>query len=131
MGVNLITGLEDSEEIIAALTAESLADVKGATGRQFRIFADHSKADRAALAACMISSREPMAEADVRRITQPVLVAVGETDDMAGDPHQLAEMLPRGEALVIPKRNHMLATGDPKFKAAAIKFLLAHRSSIL
>jgi hypothetical protein len=50
---------------------------------------------------------------------------------MAGDPHQLAEMLPRGEALVIPKRNHMLATGDPKFKAAAIKFLLAHRSSIL
>jgi pimeloyl-ACP methyl ester carboxylesterase len=126
MGVNLITGLEDSEEIIEALTAESLADVKGATGRQFRIFADHSKADRAALAACMISSREPMAEADVRRIAQPVLVAVGETDDMAGDPHALAALLPQGEAFVIPKRNHMLATGDPKFKAAAIKFLLAH-----
>jgi pimeloyl-ACP methyl ester carboxylesterase len=126
MGVNLITGLEDSEEIIEALTAESLADVKGATGRQFRIFADHSKADRAALAACMISSREPMPEADVRRIRQPVLVAVGETDDMAGDPHTLAQMLPAGEAVVVPKRNHMLATGDPKFKAAAIKFLLAH-----
>ena len=126
MGVNLITGLEDSEEIIEALTAESLADVKGATGRQFRIFADHSRADRAALAACMISSREPMAEADVRRIGVPVLVAVGETDDMAGDPHELAGLLPKGEAFVIPKRNHMLATGDPKFKAAAIKFLLAH-----
>ncbi len=126
MGLNLITGLEDSEEIIDALTAESLADVKGATGRQFRIFADHSKADRAALAACMVSSREPMPEADVRRIEAPVLVAVGESDDMAGDPHALAALLPHGEALVIPKRNHMLATGDPKFKAAAIRFLLAH-----
>ena len=126
MGFNLITGLEDSEEIIEALTAESLADVKGATGRQFRIFADHSKADRAALAACMISSREPMAEALVRQIETPVLVAVGETDDMAGDPHRLADLLPHAEAFTIPKRNHMLATGDPKFKAAAVKFLLAH-----
>jgi pimeloyl-ACP methyl ester carboxylesterase len=126
MGLNLVTGLEDSEEIIEALTAESLADVKGATGRQFRIFADHSRADRAALSACMISSREPMLEDDVRSLDLPVLVAVGETDDMAGDPHALAALLPQGEALVIPKRNHMLATGDPKFKAAAVKFLLAH-----
>ena len=123
MGINLVTGLEDSEEIIAALTADSLAEVKGATGRQFRIFADHSKADRAALAACMISSREPMAEADVRRITQPTLVAVGAADDMAGDPEALAKLLPRGEAFVIPKRNHMFATGDPKFKTAALEFL--------
>lgn len=126
MGLNLVTGLEDSEEIIAALTAESLSEVKGATGRQFRIFADHSKADRAALAACMISSREPMAEADVRRIGQPTLVAVGEADDMAGDPHALSALLPRGEAFVIPKRNHMLGTGDPRFKAAALAFLAHH-----
>lgn len=126
MGINLVTGLEDSEEIIAALTADTLADVKGATGRQFRIFADHSKADRAALAACMISSREPMPETDVRRIAQPTLVAAGEADDMAGDPRALAALLPRGEAFVIPRRNHMLATGDAKFKAAALAFLARH-----
>ena len=123
LGINLITGLEDSEEIIAALTADSLAEVKGATGRQFRIFADHSKADRAALAACMISSREPMPEAEVRRIGQPTLVAVGSADDMAGDPEALARLLPHGEAFVIPKRNHMLATGDPKFKTATKEIL--------
>jgi pimeloyl-ACP methyl ester carboxylesterase len=123
MGINLVTGLEDSEEIIAALTADSLDEVKGATGRQFRIFADHSKADRPALAACMISSREPMPEADVGKISQPTLVAVGAADDMAGDPEALARLLPHGEAFVIPKRNHMLATGDLKFKAAALEFL--------
>jgi len=126
MGINLETGLEDSEEIIAALTADTLEEVKGATGRQFRIFADHSKADRAALAACMISSREPMSRADIRRIGQPTLVAAGEKDDMAGDPEALAKLLPHGQALVIPKRNHMLATGDAKFKAAALAFLAAH-----
>ncbi|MEO6395873.1 MAG: alpha/beta hydrolase [Devosia sp.] len=126
LGYNLVTGLEDSEEIIAALTADSLDEVKGATGRQFRIFADHSKADRAALAACMVSSREPMPEAELHRITQPVLVAVGEADDMAGDPQKLARLLPNAEAFTVPKRNHMLATGDPKFKAAALAFLERH-----
>ena len=47
-------------------------------------------------------------------------------EEVAARLHKLADMLPHGEAFVIPKRNHMLATGDPKFKAAVIKFLLAH-----
>lgn len=126
MGRNLVSGLEDSEEIISALTAESLEHVTGRTGRQFRIFADHNKADRAALAACMVNSREPMAEADVRRITTPVLVAVGETDDMAGSPDELARLLPNAEAFTIPRRDHMRATGDPAFKRATLEFLSRH-----
>ena len=113
-------------EFAKALTADSLADVTTAVGRQFRLFADHSKADRAALAAGVVSSREPMRADDVRRITAPVLVAVGENDEMAGGIAPLTDLLPNGEGFVIPKRNHMLSTGDPKFKAAAIKFLLAH-----
>ena len=126
MGSNLASGLEDSEEIISALTADSLEQVTGRTGRQFRIFADHNKADRAALAACMVNSREPMAEAEIRRITTPVLVAVGETDEMAGPPDALAALLPHGEAFTIPRRDHMRATGDPAFKQAALDFLSRH-----
>jgi len=123
MGMNLINGLSDSREIIDGLNAASLADVTHPTGRQFRIFADHSKADRQALAACMETSRQPMDVDDVRKLKMPVLVAVGEADDMAGSPRELAEILPSGEAFVIPRRNHMLATGDSKFKEAAIAFL--------
>ena len=126
MGVNLMTGLEDSEEIISALTAESLDQVTGRAGRQFRIFADHNKADRAALAACMINSREPMREADVRRIAAPVLVAVGSEDEMAGSADGLAALLPHGEAFTIDRRDHMRATGDKLFKAAALEFLARH-----
>jgi len=124
MGINLVTGLSDSEAIISALTAESLAEVTDRSGRQFRIFAEHSGADRAALAACMINSREPMKEADVRRIEAPVLVAVGAEDEMAGSAEALAKLLPHGEAFIIPRRDHMRATGDGAFKDAALEFLV-------
>ena len=123
MGMNLINGLSDGNDIIAGLLAPSLEGLTHPTARQFRIFADHTGSDRAALAACMETSREPMARADVRRINVPALVAVGEADSMAGAPGPLAELLPQGEAYVIPKRDHMRATGDKAFKAAGLAFL--------
>lgn len=127
MGMNLITGLADSEAIISGLTAETLSEVTEKTARQFRIFAEHSGADRAALAACMINSREPMPEAKVRQIAVPVLVVVGSEDEMAGSPQALAALLSQGEAVVVPRRDHMRATGDPQFKAAALAFLASHK----
>lgn len=123
MGMNLINGLTDGNDIIAGLRAPALADLTHPTARQFRIFADHTGSDREALAACMETSRQPMARADVRRIDVPVMVAVGEADEMAGSPQPLAELLPHGEAVTIPKRDHMRATGDKVFKAAALDFL--------
>src|SRR5690606_1994261 len=123
MGMNLINGLTDGNDIISGLRAPALSDLTHPTARQFRIFADHTGSDREALAACMETSRQPMARADLRRIDVPVLVAVGEADDMAGPPEQLAELLPPGEAVVIPRRDHMRATRDAKCKAAALAFL--------
>lgn len=123
MGLNLVNGLSDGNDIIAGLLAPTLAGLTHPTARQFRIFAEHTKADRLALAACMETSRQPMARADVRRISVPVLVAVGEADTMAGPAEPLAELLPQAEAFTIPKRDHMRATGDKAFKAAALEFL--------
>ena len=123
MGTNLINGLTDGNDIIAGLRAPALSDLTHPTARQFRIFADHTGSDREALAACMETSRQPMARADVRRIEVPVMVAVGEADDMAGRPEALAELLPHGEAVLIPKRDNMRATGDKVFKNAALEFL--------
>lgn len=126
MAANLTTGMADSEEIIAALVAPSLAEVSGRTGRQFRAFAERTGADREALAACMETSREPMPAADVGRIRVPVLVAAGSEDTMAGPAESLAQMLPRGEAFTIEGRDHMRTSGDPEFKAAALAFLSRH-----
>ena len=58
-------------------------------------------------------------------IQVPALVVVGSKDPIAGAPRPLASLLPRGEALEIPNRDHMLAVGDKVFKAAAIDFLNA------
>lgn len=126
LGENMFRGMADSEEIIAALRAPSRDAVTHPTGRQFRIFAEHTGSDLEALAACMQSSRAAIPAGELARINRPVLVAVGEKDETAGAPGTLAEALPRGEAFTIPGRDHMRATGDPQFKAAVLAFLARH-----
>ncbi|MCD7059928.1 alpha/beta fold hydrolase [Pelagibacterium xiamenense] len=123
LGGNMIRPMLDSDEIIAALNAPSLSQVKHPTGRQFRIFAEHTKSDLKALSACMAGSRTRVAEDDVRKISVPVLVAVGSEDETGGDPNALADLMEKGEALVIERRDHMRATGDPQFKRGAVDFL--------
>ena len=83
----------------------------------FRAFADQTKSDRAALAACIRGSRQSLTPAEAARIVQPTLVAVGTRDAVAGDPHELAAMLPQAQAFDIPGRDHNLAVGDKAFKA--------------
>ena len=70
--------------------------------RMFRAFADQTKSDRAALAACIRGSRQSLTPAEAGRIAAPTLVAVGTRDEVAGDPHALAAMMPHAEALDIP-----------------------------
>ncbi len=93
--------------------------------RMFRAFADRTKSDRRALAACIRGSRQTLTAADVGRIAVPALVAIGTKDEVAGDPHRLAALLPRGEALAIEGRDHNLAVGDKQFKQGVLAFLEA------
>lgn len=123
MGINLIKGLSTSNVIIEGLTAATRDEVTDRTARQFRIFAEHTKSDLKALAACMGSSRQKISEEDVAGIDLPVLVAVGSEDVTAGPPQALVDLLPRGEVLVIEGRDHMRSTGDPQFKEGVLAFL--------
>lgn len=123
LGINMVRGMQNSDEIIEGLLAPSLAEVTDPVGRRFRIFADHTGSDRKALAACLQGSRQAITAEDLREIRIPALVAVGSEDDVAGAPQPLAELLPQGEALVIEHRDHMRATGDKMFKQGALEFL--------
>jgi pimeloyl-ACP methyl ester carboxylesterase len=111
------------ETIAEALEAPSLDSLVDPTQRLFRGFADQTKSDRAALAACVRGSRRSLTLEEAARINQPTLVAVGERDTLAGDPAKLVALLPRAEALMIPGRDHNLAVGDKVFKAGALDFL--------
>lgn len=123
LGYGMVAGVGNPEPIAAALEAASLAKVSDRTGRAFRAFADQTKSDRLALAACMRSSRQKISEAEVARIIQPVLVAVGTKDDIAGSPEKLAALMPNAEVLKIPNRDHMVAVGDKVYKAGVLDFL--------
>jgi pimeloyl-ACP methyl ester carboxylesterase len=123
VGEGGIGGLRSSEMIAQGLEAPSLADVTDPTARQFRSFADQTRPDRRALAACLRGSRQTLSRAEVGRIAVPVLVAVGSKDQIAGSPHELVALIPGAKALEIPNRDHMLAVGDKVFKAGVLEFL--------
>ncbi len=123
LGMHLIDGVGLPESIAEALEAPSLKDVSDAQGRMFRAFADLTRSDRAALAACIRGSRQTLSRLEVARIDMPMLIAVGTADPIAGSAHDLAELVPGAQALDIPARDHMLAVGDRVFKDGVIRFL--------
>jgi pimeloyl-ACP methyl ester carboxylesterase len=123
LGSHLVDGVGLPESIAEALEAPSLADVHDPTGRTFRAFAEQTKSDLRALAACIRGSRQTLTRDQVATIRAPVLVAVGTNDTVAGSAHELARLLPAGRALDIPGRDHMLAVGDKVFKTAVPAFL--------
>jgi pimeloyl-ACP methyl ester carboxylesterase len=123
LGVRLIEGVGLPETIAYGLEAPSRADVTDPTAHMFRAFAEQTKSDLRALSACIRGTRQTLSRADVGRLPMPVLVAVGSNDRIAGPPEELAALIPEGQALVIPGRDHMLAVGDRTFKAGVLEFL--------
>jgi pimeloyl-ACP methyl ester carboxylesterase len=113
----------DRDALVSALRASSLDVVKDDRGRAYRAFADQTRSDREALVACILGTNERLLPDDLRRIDTPALVAVGSEDRDAGNAERLAALMPKGEAFVIPGRDHMKAVGDRAHKAAVIDFL--------
>ncbi|MFL5096556.1 MAG: alpha/beta fold hydrolase, partial [Xanthobacteraceae bacterium] len=123
LGIHLVDGVGLPESIADALEAQSLDDVTDPQGRTFRAFADQTKSDRKALAACIRGSRQTLARDQAAQIRVPMLIAVGTKDPVAGSAQALAELVPGAQALDIPGRDHMLAVGDKVFKAGVLEFL--------
>jgi pimeloyl-ACP methyl ester carboxylesterase len=92
----------------------------------FRTFADQTRSDRRALAACIMTSRTLLSREEVKHIAQPTLIAVGTMDDIAGSAAELAALMPHAERFDIQGRDHMLSVGDPTFKRRALAFLAEH-----
>jgi pimeloyl-ACP methyl ester carboxylesterase len=123
LGIHLVDGVGLPMEIADALEAPSLADVKDQVGRTFRAFADQTRSDLKALAACIRGSRQTLTHEQVAAIETPVLIAVGTKDTVAGSAHELAPLIPGAKVLDIPGRDHMLAVGDKVHKAGVLAFL--------
>ena len=123
LGINMVKGVGDPEPIAEALEALDVADITTAGGRMFRAFAEQTKSDLRALAACMRSSRQKITPEQLGVIKTPVMVAVGTDDDIGGSAAELAALIPGACALDIPGRDHMKAVGDKVFKQGVVDFL--------
>jgi pimeloyl-ACP methyl ester carboxylesterase len=123
LGHHLVDGSGVSLGIADAMEAPSLAHLTDPDQRMFRSFAEATKSDLKALAACIRGGRALLSEEEAARIAMPVLVAIGTEDHVAGDPHRLAALFPTGEALDIPRRDHNRAVGDPVYKKGVLDFL--------
>ena len=123
LGAHLVEGVGLPTGIADAMEAPSLDDLADPMQRMFRRFAEAGGNDLKALAACIRGSRQTLSPAEIGRIACPALVAVGTKDQVAGDPHRLAALMPMGVALDIPDRDHNPAVGDRVFKAGVLRFL--------
>ena len=123
LGIHLVEGVGLPESIADAMEAPSLADVTDPQGYTFRAFADKTKSDRRALAACIRGSRQELTREQVGSIQTPTLVAIGTRDLVAGSADALVALMPNARALPIPDRDHMIAVGDKVYKTGVLQFL--------
>jgi pimeloyl-ACP methyl ester carboxylesterase len=123
LGDHLVDGVGLPLGIADAMEAPSLDALSDPMQRMFRGFADQNRCDLTALAACIRGSRQTLSRDEVARISAPTLVAIGTADPVAGDAHALAALLPDGEALDIPGRDHNRAVGDKVYKQGVADFL--------
>ena len=126
LGIGLVDGMGDWDAIAAALLTETPESIRDPRGAAFRKFADQTRSDRRALAACIARSRELVTHEQISNLDTPALIAVGTKDDIGGSPHALAGLMQNAVALDIPGRDHMLAVGDRFFKKSVLEFLRTH-----
>ena len=119
----MITGVGGAEAIAAALEAPTRNDGLDINARAFRIFAEQTKSDLKALAACIRSSREKITVEELALIRVPVLVVAGDKDEVAGDVDTLVKAIPGAVGVTLANRNHMNAVGDRGYKDAVLDFL--------
>jgi pimeloyl-ACP methyl ester carboxylesterase len=123
LGIYLVEGEGLPPGLADAMEAPSLDVLTDPTERMFRAFAEQTRSDRKALAACMRGSRQSLSRAQVAQIYAPTLIAVGTKDHIAGSQHELAALFLNARALDIPNRDHNVAVGDMNHKRGVLAFL--------
>jgi pimeloyl-ACP methyl ester carboxylesterase len=123
LGIRLVSGGGLPPNVVRALEAPLIDEVTDPQGFMFRRFAEQTKSDLRALAACARAGAGPLPRNEVASLKIPALIAVGTKDTIAGSQNELAKLLPESRVLEIPDRDHMLAVGDRVYKEGVLAFL--------
>jgi pimeloyl-ACP methyl ester carboxylesterase len=125
LGMHLVEGRGLPSGIAEALEAPAGTPAPNPTAAAFRTFAEQTRSDLRALAACMRGSRQTLSRGEIAQIELPVLVTVGTLDTVAGSGPQLAALMPNARALEIPGRDHSTAVGAREHREGVLAFLAA------
>lgn len=109
--------------VVEAMLAASADAVADAGARSFRVFAEATKSDLGALAACIVGVRQAPSREAIGALRVPTLITVGTRDAVAGDPDALAALMPMARVVHVEGRDHNQTVGDKVHKAAVLAFL--------
>ncbi len=122
MADNLVRGFGRGDSIAKALLADDESSILEPEPRAFRRFAEKTDGDLKALAVCMLSRGHNVDARMLGKISAPVLVVAGDSDDVAGPVEPLVAMISGAQGVVLPGRDHMNAVGDRGYKEAVRAF---------
>ena len=125
LGLHLVEGKGLPAGIADALDAPPGTPAANPTAAAFRTFAEQTRSDLRALAACMRGSRQTLSRGELAQIEVPVLVSVGTLDTVAGSGPGLAALMPDARALDIEGKDHSTAVGARPHRDGVLAFLAA------
>ena len=121
-GIGTAGAIESADAIAEAfLRGEPAEDPIASTF--YRFASARPTNDLKALAACITGLQPQWDAATLSATKTPILVVVGDRDDLARDAPELVELIPSSRLVTIPGRDHMGAVPAREFKEAAIAFL--------
>jgi pimeloyl-ACP methyl ester carboxylesterase len=121
-GIGTAGAIERSEAIARAFLAGEPTDDPVAQ-TFFKFASTRPTNDLRALAACIQGLRPNADPARLARIRTPILVVVGDQDQIAHGAPELVELVPTARLVTIAGRDHMSAVVAREFKQAALAFL--------
>ncbi|OLC66340.1 MAG: hypothetical protein AUG06_05675 [Actinobacteria bacterium 13_1_20CM_2_65_11] len=122
-GIGVTGAVEEAEQIARALRG---GEPEGASAASFQKFAAaRSVNDLEALAACIegLALAQQLDDERLGSIRTPILLVVGDRDEIAQDAAELAHRIPGARLVVIPGRDHLGTVPARQFKDAALEFL--------
>jgi len=123
-GVGAVSrGATESSAIASALSTDDPSTISNAVAQNFRQFAEQRGNDLKALAACIQRGRIRPEPESLTAIDMPVLVVVGEKDDLVGRGDTLSAAIPGARLVTVPDRDHLTVVPDSRYKEAVLSFL--------
>ena len=119
-GLGTRGAIDDAASIARAFRGGS---VDSPVAASFLEFARGHRGDLDALAACIEARQPPLNPAGLRAIKTPLLLVVGDRDELVTGTEELVEEIPTARLVKVPGRDHLGTVPAREFKEAALAFL--------